>query len=837
MTVAVPFKPTLSDYSRDPERRRWQFAASQEGEHLCAVSSSLSPSPPSPRPCCRAASSSPAKSRRPPASSTRRPRPTNASSPRHRRRRPAAAAGRLRHLFERRRGAEGLDQRRRPGRRSARSPGSRPQGRLRRPAPERRGRKRPQHLRRDTRGTQGFGVDQAPFRQALGAQAAFAVLDADVAVEAGALRVADPGAGDDAGRARRDGAQVVDLVSQRDPGPLGPRRFVEARVPVGRADVLQPADIDHVVDVVVLVDVFRPHVQRDDEDLAVFTRGQLRPGHPVLSFAEGDALLDHQGLKLAGLEHLAHDVRPADKLALHIELGDGGPVGEALDAVAQALVLKHIDADEGRAHVVEDLHRQRGEAAARRVRRALHEQDHVMLGHGLGDEGVDGVGGLGSRLIGHGARRASGPRHRPDRRARDRGPDRSGGAGAFPGPRRPRRRPAGAADRARGRPRQGQRRGSRHGRRGAFRVHGHRRRRPVRRPGRGFQRRPGHPDRPRGIRRRRLWSPVRSGGRDRGQDQAGRWVFRSHRAGGAGLSRPPPAPLCRPRRRQAPRLAVRRLGPEVDGAAAVAGPEDAGRGPAGRRRGPRLQQPADRHPDAAVRAAGAPPDRDPRRRPGAQAAGLLAQVHGAARASGPGRTGRRVRRPAAPPAARRRASGDRLRPRHAPGPGRQEPAGNRRHEPGGQRPRRHARRGRAGRGRPRHGLARGQGRGRPDRGVRHRPRRADRTGRQDLRALLHHQGGQRRHRHGPSHRLRHCPAGGRPHQRDQYRRPDASGHGRRLPHLPARRLGRGTGRRPCGREGGQGRAARPVGRRPHPVRGRRGRRARHRRPPAAPARL
>jgi hypothetical protein len=34
MTVTVGFKPTLSDYSRDPEPRRWQFAANQQGEHL-----------------------------------------------------------------------------------------------------------------------------------------------------------------------------------------------------------------------------------------------------------------------------------------------------------------------------------------------------------------------------------------------------------------------------------------------------------------------------------------------------------------------------------------------------------------------------------------------------------------------------------------------------------------------------------------------------------------------------------------------------------------------------------------------------------------------------------
>jgi two-component system cell cycle sensor histidine kinase/response regulator CckA len=76
-------------------------------------------------------------------------------------------------------------------------------------------------------------------------------------------------------------------------------------------------------------------------------------------------------------------------------------------------------------------------------------------------------------------------------------------------------------------------------------------------------------------------------------------LVRPDRTGRPRLPRPDAAPLCRPGRRSPPHLAVRRLGPEVDGTAAVAGPEDAGRGPAGRRRGPRFQQPADRYSAAA----------------------------------------------------------------------------------------------------------------------------------------------------------------------------------------------------------------------------------------------
>src|SRR5688572_11046207 len=56
------------------------------------------------------------------------------------------------------------------------------------------------------------------------------------------------------------------------------------------------------------------------------------------------ALFIQQGLQLPRLEHLAHDVAAADELALHVQLGDGGAVAEALDAVAQGLVLQHVDA-------------------------------------------------------------------------------------------------------------------------------------------------------------------------------------------------------------------------------------------------------------------------------------------------------------------------------------------------------------------------------------------------------------------------------------------------------------------------------------------------------------
>ena len=66
-------------------------------------------------------------------------------------------------------------------------------------------------------------------------------------------------------------------------------------------------------------------------------------------------------------DQLYHRDLPRVRAALDVDGARGGQI-----------TVRLVDADEGRAHVVEDLHRQRGEAAARRVRRALHEQDDAV---------------------------------------------------------------------------------------------------------------------------------------------------------------------------------------------------------------------------------------------------------------------------------------------------------------------------------------------------------------------------------------------------------------------------------------------------------------------------
>src|SRR5882672_1423379 len=75
------------------------------------------------------------------------------------------------------------------------------------------------------------------------------------------------------------------------------------------------------------------------------------------------ALILQQLLQFAGLEHLADDVAAADELALDVELGNGRPVAELLDALAKLRILQHVHAFEPDAELAQDLHHRGGEAA------------------------------------------------------------------------------------------------------------------------------------------------------------------------------------------------------------------------------------------------------------------------------------------------------------------------------------------------------------------------------------------------------------------------------------------------------------------------------------------
>src|SRR5262249_19474753 len=91
-----------------------------------------------------------------------------------------------------------------------------------------------------------------------------------------------------------------------------------------------------------------------------------------------NAFVPQQGLQLARLEHLAHDVAATDKLALHVKLRNCWPIGIGFDAAAQLLVLEHIKALIGNAQIIENLHELSRKAAHWKLRRTLHEQHDIV---------------------------------------------------------------------------------------------------------------------------------------------------------------------------------------------------------------------------------------------------------------------------------------------------------------------------------------------------------------------------------------------------------------------------------------------------------------------------
>src|SRR5512146_2893828 len=101
------------------------------------------------------------------------------------------------------------------------------------------------------------------------------------------------------------------------------------------------------------------------------------------------ALLFQGLLQFAGLEHLAHDVATSDKLTLHVKLRNRRPVGISLDAVPDVVRFQHVDTFVTDAEMVEDLDDLPRKSAHRKLRRALHEEHHVVALHFIVDELLD----------------------------------------------------------------------------------------------------------------------------------------------------------------------------------------------------------------------------------------------------------------------------------------------------------------------------------------------------------------------------------------------------------------------------------------------------------------
>ena len=153
-------------------------------------------------------------------------------------------------------------------------------------------------------------------------------------------------------------------------------------------------------------------------------------------------------------------------------------------------------------------------------------------------------------------------------------------------------------------------------------------------------------------------------------------------------------------------LRHRRHRAEGAGAEVRPQPQDGGRGPAGGRRGARLQQRAHRHHRLLRSAAADAPahrprlsrhhehqeQRQPRRRPGAPAARLLAAPDAAGGGAGAGRAADRSLRAPQQGAGREDRAQDPARPRPLARQGRQDPVRARDHQPRGECQGRHARR-------------------------------------------------------------------------------------------------------------------------------------------------
>src|ERR1700740_980928 len=73
-------------------------------------------------------------------------------------------------------------------------------------------------------------------------------------------------------------------------------------------------------------------------------------------FLHRNASALEQGLQLACLEHLTHDVATADKLTLHVKLRDRWPIGIGFDAATEFVVLEHVEALIRDAQVIENLY-------------------------------------------------------------------------------------------------------------------------------------------------------------------------------------------------------------------------------------------------------------------------------------------------------------------------------------------------------------------------------------------------------------------------------------------------------------------------------------------------
>src|SRR3974390_1280799 len=108
-----------------------------------------------------------------------------------------------------------------------------------------------------------------------------------------------------------------------------------------------------------------------------------RASSPGLTVQRDPCVGQHRR-ELARLEHLARDVAAAHEFTLDIELRYGRPVGVFLDSLTNIRVFEHIDPDNRRPEILQDLDDLARKSALRKLRCPLHEQaNRVFRNHCL----------------------------------------------------------------------------------------------------------------------------------------------------------------------------------------------------------------------------------------------------------------------------------------------------------------------------------------------------------------------------------------------------------------------------------------------------------------------
>lgn len=108
----------------------------------------------------------------------------------------------------------------------------------------------------------------------------------------------------------------------------------------------------------------------------------------VLCGLEEETSFAEHGLKFTSLVQVQQNVAPADKFAVDVHLGDGGPVAELLDAIAKFLVFEAVvcsDLVGIHALHLKDLEHGTAKTALWHAWRALHEHHEWVLLHSILD--------------------------------------------------------------------------------------------------------------------------------------------------------------------------------------------------------------------------------------------------------------------------------------------------------------------------------------------------------------------------------------------------------------------------------------------------------------------